>query len=850
MKRLGLLLLLIMLVPFVSAQTIGTANITATGAFTLSAGQTLTLSAQIVGCNGDLPTYQGNPISITPNQTASTPFTANGSEVVSFTLPGNDQILCGGQDYSLYAVTWKINGHPAGPTKTYRFVDGTSINLNTATATGFVPPIINNTIGAQCAAGTILNGFNPDFTPVCEVDGTSLFGVSADANGNLTVTGSINGVPASVFAFLDPTSSIQTQFDALSNELGNKQAVIPGLSSDSANGINVTGAVAASKVNGVYDYCAANGMHCDGATDDTAAFNALLQKVYDDGGGTIQGSCGKTSLILGQITFPNDGQNFPAQHGVRVEGCASNSSFSQASNGGAFTLDMRDNAAVAKVLTEGTGTLEISGVNFVDGGTDCAAFIFDSNTTLYLHNNVFQGTATGASACNDAVILGGTDPSTRSGSNASFQGYGTVVRENTFNKIRRAVLAQNWANAIVIRDNAITSNSGNPTGAAIQFSSKFVSGFDNGLSDEQVVGNIIESNNYEYGIILGTSGAGGYSVSASYIAGNGCYDHGGVFSACVFIQGVTPTSGGGNVVFGGATDVSADATYNTIVNGVNGLFDANLIEARFSLTTPKVLTQAIFTDGTGGGFAIVNDHNGTLDFSISNAGASSDHEIALDFADQNGVTHTRIRDVPDSGGRDTYIQNNVTGFMLGSLIFDGTTAFGNPNKSTYLHGLNLNLDSNAVFHVGGTGGVTGSVTAGNCTFTATGGVITAMTGTDCGTGGAANLLAQTVTITPLAAAGSGATAICTSGFTCTADHGMITITPGASGRGTFTTYIQVSWSSALPANANCEVYSASITIGGWLIRSTDESTTSFKIDFNNGSTSWTGTMDLGYKCSY
>lgn len=189
MKKIGLLLALLLFLPFAHATTIGSANITAAGAFTLANGQTLTLSAQIVGCNNDQPIYNGSPISITPNQTPDSPFTADGNEVVSFTLPGNDQIICGGQNYSLYAITWKINGHPAGPTKTYRFVDGTTVNLSTAHSIGFVPPILNNTIGVQCPSGEVFNGYNADFTPVCEADSNAMAGISSDGQNGLQVQG-------------------------------------------------------------------------------------------------------------------------------------------------------------------------------------------------------------------------------------------------------------------------------------------------------------------------------------------------------------------------------------------------------------------------------------------------------------------------------------------------------------------------------------------------------------------------------------------------------------------------------------------------------------------------------------
>ena len=171
-----LLALFFVLAPFTpitalkaAAQTspIGTATVTAQGGFSLNAGDVLTLTAQIVGCSSNLPLYNGVPVSITPNQTPQAPFTADSSQSVTFVLPGNDKLLCGGQNYSQYAVTWKVNGFPVAPTKTYRFADNITQNLNTLTPIGWVPPVITNTAGINCPSGTSLNGFDVNYQPHC-----------------------------------------------------------------------------------------------------------------------------------------------------------------------------------------------------------------------------------------------------------------------------------------------------------------------------------------------------------------------------------------------------------------------------------------------------------------------------------------------------------------------------------------------------------------------------------------------------------------------------------------------------------------------------------------------------------
>jgi hypothetical protein len=169
MKRLVVLVLsiLALLTPITALGQIGSATVIATGGFSLNSGDVLTLQAQIVGCSGNLPLYQGVPLSIQPNQTPQSPFTADNTKTVNFTLPGNDQIMCAGQNYSMYAITWKVNGSPVAPTKTYRFADNSLTNLNQQTPIGWVPPVITNKAGFDCPSGQSLSGFDSNYQPRC-----------------------------------------------------------------------------------------------------------------------------------------------------------------------------------------------------------------------------------------------------------------------------------------------------------------------------------------------------------------------------------------------------------------------------------------------------------------------------------------------------------------------------------------------------------------------------------------------------------------------------------------------------------------------------------------------------------
>lgn len=175
-QSLALLLLLFAGIVSASAQ-IGTSVVNATGTFSVPPTDVITLKAQIVSCGaGQLPLYNGTPISLTPNQTPASPFTATNSgsaQSVSFTVPGNDGISCGGQNYSLYAITWYDNGFPLAPTQTFRFAEQTTQTLAQLAAVSFIPPVIVNSAGALCPAATpVFSGFDKNYHIICGVTGS------------------------------------------------------------------------------------------------------------------------------------------------------------------------------------------------------------------------------------------------------------------------------------------------------------------------------------------------------------------------------------------------------------------------------------------------------------------------------------------------------------------------------------------------------------------------------------------------------------------------------------------------------------------------------------------------------
>lgn len=290
--------------------------------------------------------------------------------------------------------------------------------------------------------------------------------------------------------------------------------------------VNVGGDVVAGNVGGTTWYFAngINGAVCDGATDDTNAFNGLISTVYNAGGGTIyvRGTC----LILGAVVFPNDGAASPKQVAMRITGAGSSANgYWGVLPASPSALDLRYNASVAKLDTRGAGLLEIDHITLKDGGSDCAPFIHTTNTTLNIHDTAFSGTAAGLTACNDAIILGGTAANVGGSSDDAFQGYHTIITQNFFDKVRRMALLQTYANNIWITYNTYSSSSGNAlvNGAAIELNAPASS----------TTGNIIQNNLFEvpyvyYGIRL----VRGPAID-NVIQGNGCYDGSTNFIACV-----------------------------------------------------------------------------------------------------------------------------------------------------------------------------------------------------------------------------------------------------------------------------------------------------------------------------
>lgn len=203
-------------------------------------------------------------------------------------------------------------------------------------------------------------------------------------------------------------------------------------------------------------------MVADG-TDQTSKLNAALSAVHTAGGGPLylpRGSGGAAYRIDGAVQLPNlnPGTSYPKQNGLRLFGDTETiSGRSNANPQGGTILDMR-HTGTAKILTLGDGVFELDHLTLRNESSDATPFLYTTGTVLKVHHVGFfgQSSKSGSSCDQDAIILGGTDAGAGDGTaNSPFQGYGTVIENCYFSKIRRAAFLRTYCNAVVIRDNWI-----------------------------------------------------------------------------------------------------------------------------------------------------------------------------------------------------------------------------------------------------------------------------------------------------------------------------------------------------------------------------------------------------------
>ena len=276
------------------------------------------------------------------------------------------------------------------------------------------------------------------------------------------------------------------------------------------------------------------GAKCDGITDDTTAINNTISAASAAGGGTIEFPAG-TCVMDSAMAIPYTGSTNPVQEPLRLTGTASspdsylgNSQYGTSAPIGGTTLDLRyaggDGTHVAKIDTRGAGSLQIDHLTIKSSGTDATTFIFTTNTSLNIHNDVFIGNPLcDRQTCTQTVIqLGATSPlSSTVGTNAAtdgFQGYGTNITGNYFAHIKIAVGFGGSANGVNVSNNTVDSTSGSSDtqGAPYVFY-----GVGLGTGGNILFGGIVEMAGYPYAVSMISNGS---TNQLNHIEGLGLYD--------------------------------------------------------------------------------------------------------------------------------------------------------------------------------------------------------------------------------------------------------------------------------------------------------------------------------------
>lgn len=242
----------------------------------------------------------------------------------------------------------------------------------------------------------------------------------------------------------------------------------------------------------------------NGVADDTAAIQAAIDAACPSAsspGGTIYFPPG-TYYIPEALTIPNSGAASPTQCPLRFTGMEpsiDSASWGVLTGTGSILNLTETSDPVGKIDTTGAGTLEIDHLGLEDTATDSIPFIHTTNTTIYVYNDTFTSSQTGTANTQDAIVLGGTTATIGNTPNDAFQGYGTVIRDNYFNRVRHAVLGQVYANNVQIVDNTVGLHSGSATSGDAPFVFNAYSAQDAG---EVISNNLIEATNYTYAVSL------------------------------------------------------------------------------------------------------------------------------------------------------------------------------------------------------------------------------------------------------------------------------------------------------------------------------------------------------------
>jgi len=402
--------------------TLSTNTLTVTGVANLTGANVMGVigyNAKSYGLKGDERTVTDAVITAGSNSVSS----ATGS----FTsLDAGKTVTLSAGTAGIQSIKYSSGGTITGAANTTCLLS--SFNGDGSNATGVVKLTGTDTIAAN---STIIitnqgTGFGGNITEATLTNGT------ATCSGTATLT--------NAQLYYQPITTTATYSNSTTLILG-------------ANAVNsVTGAT----------------MHI--GTDDSTAMLALLQTVYDAGGGTIYFPKG-TYLINSQLAIPNNGANVPQQPPLTLTGEGGSwdgTLFGYISPPATSALDLRYAGTVAKIDTRGSGSLTIKNLSIEDRGYDSLPFLQTTNTSVFLRDNTWIGSGYGREVSqNDAIVLGGTTAVFDSSEDAAFQGFGSVIERNLFRKVVRGIYGRTYANDTMALNNTWSSDSGGLTAMEI-----------------------------------------------------------------------------------------------------------------------------------------------------------------------------------------------------------------------------------------------------------------------------------------------------------------------------------------------------------------------------------------------
>lgn len=204
---------------------------------------------------------------------------------------------------------------------------------------------------------------------------------------------------------------------------------------------------------------------CNGM-DQTLNLNTLTTslQIAGTGGTLIFHACTYTFTSATCILIPNGGDgiaNYSHQVSIRFTGAGNWKTGEGGAISGGTVFDLRGNCSNGKIQTYGLGNFELDHITLTNlGDSDGQPFIYTTGTSVNLHDYSCIGSSNvvGTTSNQDCEIYGGTSTSVAAGTNAPFQGYGSISINNYYNRIRRVAYLRVYANGNATVQNATVWN--------------------------------------------------------------------------------------------------------------------------------------------------------------------------------------------------------------------------------------------------------------------------------------------------------------------------------------------------------------------------------------------------------